>query len=810
MGRLIDIMLKILSCFLFFALSLNLIGQNLVVLDSLTNSPIPYVSVTNHFRTTSESTNINGIADLKAFNNNDTIIVSTINYNFKKTTLRALKESDYKILLSPAIYKLGTVVVSANKWVQKEQEIPFKVEMLENKALFIQNKQTAADMIGVAPGVFIQKSQQGGGSPIIRGFSSNRLLYSVDGVRMNNAIFRSGNLHNVISLDPFSIEKTEVLFGPSSVVYGSDALGGVMSFHTLKPLFAADKYKLLSANYVTRLASANLETSNHFDFNLGSKKLSLLTSITFTDYNSVKMGKNGPDEYLNRRFATTVEGKDAIALSKDPKIQNPSGFSQLNLMQKIAYKFHDSLILTYAAHFSETSDIPRYDRLSQEGESPESLRYAEWYYGPQGWKMQHLSLEYKAKNTFFNEMKFILAYQVFEESRINRRFNSTSKNINEEKVDAYSLNLDFLKQLKKNASFSYGIEGILNNVSSIGSNLDLISNIKTPSVSRYPESDWSSLAIYSTFQTYLTKKISIHSGLRFNHIELESEFDQNLSPFPFEMAQLKEEAITGNIGLVYKPTQSLSYNILFSSGFRAPNADDIGKVFDSEPGSVTIPNNNIKPEFAYNYEAGIIKRIPKKYFFEFSVFYTQLKDAMVRRNYSFFGQDSIIYEGELSQIQAIQNASKAFVYGAQLNIDINLSKNILFKTELSFQYGEEELDDKSVSPSRHVTPAFGRSQLRFKKKKTEILLVSNYSGGFKAEELNVGEKNKPHLYAIDSNGNPYSPSWYTIDLKVSQALSKNFMLSGGVENISDMRYRTYSSGVTAPGRNFILSLKANL
>ena len=81
----------------------------------------------------------------------------------------------------------------------------------------LRNPQTTADLLGQIGSVFIQKSQMGGGSPMIRGFATNRVLMVADGVRMNNAIYRSGNNQNIISIDPFSLEDAEVIFGPGSI-----------------------------------------------------------------------------------------------------------------------------------------------------------------------------------------------------------------------------------------------------------------------------------------------------------------------------------------------------------------------------------------------------------------------------------------------------------------------------------------------------------------------------------------------------------------------------------------------------------------
>ena len=142
-------------------------------------------------------------------------------------------------------YRLNEIVVSASRWCQHSQARPVKVTRLSFDEANAFNPQTAADVLGLTGEVFIQKSQYGGGSPMIRGFATNRLLYSIDGVRMNTAIFRSGNIQNVISLDPFAIAGSEVLFGPGAVGYGSDAIGGVMAFSTLEPRLSGGESPLV-------------------------------------------------------------------------------------------------------------------------------------------------------------------------------------------------------------------------------------------------------------------------------------------------------------------------------------------------------------------------------------------------------------------------------------------------------------------------------------------------------------------------------------------------------------------------------------
>lgn len=170
---------------------------------------------------------------------------------------------------------LGEVIVSVNKWEQKINEVPNKITKINKLDILRNNPQTAADLLSQTGAVFVQKSQLGGGSPMIRGFATNRVLLVLDGVRMNNAIYRSGNLQNVISIDALSTETAEVIFGPGSLIYGSDAIGGVMDFHTLNAKFSASEKMLVKGSVLGRYSTANKENTIHADVNLGWKKWSL-------------------------------------------------------------------------------------------------------------------------------------------------------------------------------------------------------------------------------------------------------------------------------------------------------------------------------------------------------------------------------------------------------------------------------------------------------------------------------------------------------------------------------------------------------
>ncbi len=794
---------------LFFAIPTvrECIAQQVTVKDKTTKEVLEYVVISCTDIENTVHTNEDGMADISHFQGRDSIEFRVLGYKTEITSFNDLESAGFVLLMSRKGLSLDEVVISSTRWSQSSREIPGKVNSVSLRSAELSLPQTAADLLGTTGKVFIQKSQQGGGSPMIRGFSTNRLIYIVDGIRMNTAIFRGGNLQNVISLDPFAIQKTEVLFGPASVLYGSDAIGGVMSFQTLNPSLAKDREILSHGNATGRYSSANQEFSAHFDINLANKKWGALTSFSHYNYGDLRMGNHGPEEYLRYFYVERQDSLDVVKTNSDPLLQSPCAYSQINLMQKILYVPDNKWELLYGFHLSETSDFARYDRhLQLRNGSP---RYGEWYYGPQKWMMNNVSIAYKEGNTLFDESSFRLALQSFGESRVDRGFQSAEQHIREEKVLAWSCNADFRKKTGNTHQLYYGFEIVYNDVRSGGTDENVFTGLRIAGPSRYPQSTWQSNAMYLNFQYRLSDKINLQAGTRYNHVNLDAKFDTTFYSFPFTGVTLSHGAITGSLGIVIRPDDQWVMSINTATAFRSPNVDDMGKVFDSSPGFVTVPNPGLKPEYAYNADFEIAKIFGEILKADIGTYYTYLNDALVRRNHTLNGSDSILFDGTMSRVQAIQNAASAWVYGIQAGIEIRLGSGFGFVSDINYQHGEEELDDGSFSPSRHTPPFFGVSKLMYGNRKFEMQLYAVYSGSKPYDDLAQEEKDKPELYAKDADGNPYSPSWYTLNYKVRYDVSDTFTLSAGLENITSQRYRSYSSGIAAAGRNFVMSVKVH-
>jgi hemoglobin/transferrin/lactoferrin receptor protein len=375
---------------LFFVISIFFLfseAQEVIIINKKNRAPISGVAVYNTSKAISAVSDLDGKVSIDKFKEDEKITFQHL--SFVKVTV--LKSQISKVVyLTPRAQDLNEIVISASKFQQNKREVPQKIISLNSEQIQFSTPQTSADLLQGSGQVFVQKSQLGGGSPMIRGFSTNRLLLSVDGVRMNNAIFRGGNVQNIISIDPFSIQNTEVILGAGSVIYGSDAIGGVMNFYTKKPQHSLTDKLLFESNILARYSSANNEKTSHLDLNFGYKKWAFLSSISYTDFDDLQMGKYGSDDYLRPEYVSTTNGIDEVVSNSNPEKQKYTEYHQINFMQKAQYIYDKKTTLDLGLHYSTTSDYPRYDRLIRY--SFGQLHSAEWYYGPQKWFMGNFQL----------------------------------------------------------------------------------------------------------------------------------------------------------------------------------------------------------------------------------------------------------------------------------------------------------------------------------------------------------------------------------------------------------------------------------
>lgn len=785
-------------------------AQSISVIDQNSLQPIEGVEVykLNETNLLGKSDQL-GMVTLNGLNENQSLVFIHAMYSSKIITVDQLKVQGYKLMLVENVNSLEEVVVSASKFEEKRKDVAQKILVMRAAELQSMNQSTTADIIANSGNVMVQKSQLGGGSPIIRGFETNKVLMVVDGVRMNNAIYRGGHLQNIVTLDNAMFDRVEIVFGPGSVVYGSDALGGVMSFTTKNPLLSPDNKIKVKAGAFTRYISAVSGYAAHADVSVGGKKFGSLTSFTYSNYGDLRQGANREPFVGNFGsrpwYVERVNGVDSVFVNADTNVQVGSGYSQMDFMQKFLFKQNAFVKHTLNFQFSNSSIVPRYDRLTQVSGSG-APKYAEWNYGPQKRMFTSYTLELNKSNKAYDNLRFILGYQQIEESRIDRKLNDVNQNNRIENVGVFTANFDLAKKVGKH-EIRYGLDGWYNNVASSAFSKNIDTGIESPLDTRYASggATMSSVAVYATHTWEITDKIILNDGLRFTNVGLNAKFtDTTFFNFPFKEAKQSNSALTGNLGVVYMPNEKCRVTALVSSGFRAANVDDLSKVFESTPGNIAVPNPDLKPEYTYNGEVAISNRFGEGLTISATGYYTLYRNALTTQNFTYNGQDSIMYAGSMSKVLATTNAGKAYLYGLELNMNLKMNDNVTAYATYNYTHARIVLDTMAAIPLDHIPPVFGKVGFQITERKFRADFFVNYSAWKRIADYNpFGEDNQ--AYALPEG----MPSWYTINVRLTYQFNKFFSAQVACENILDRNYRQFASNISAPGRNFVVTLRGN-
>jgi hemoglobin/transferrin/lactoferrin receptor protein len=711
------------------------------------------------------------------------------------------------------VVSLDDIVISANKVEETKRNVAQQVQTISAKEIQISQSQSTADLISNTGTVFVQKSQMGGGSPVLRGFEANHILLVIDGVRMNNLIYRSGHLQDIMKTDNNSLDRVEILFGPSSTIYGSDALGGVIHLYTKKPLFAAEvNNPNIKLNAFSRYGSVNKEMTGHIDFNYGSAKFASITSFTYSKFDDLKGGKN-QNPFYSKSFGERpfyverINGKDSLVKNQDRYLQVQSGFSQYDLLQKFAFKQGDHVVHGLNIQFSNSTDVPRYDRLTD----PEGtgLKSAEWYYGPQKRLMAAYDFTLNNNGLFFQNIHFGLNGQQIEESRHTRSFGSDFINHRIEKVNVIGANLDFRKTML-NHSLRLGADIQLNDLTSTASRENIVTGSIGKLSTRFPDGDntMNNYAAYISHTWIINENITLTDGIRAGYSTLYSTLkDSTTLPdplpavLPYTSIEQNTPVYSGSIGVIHSPTEDLKLALIVATGFRVPNLDDVTKLFDPSPGTVIVPNNKLEPEKTVNYELSVTNIIHNNSQWENTVYYTQLSDAITIADFKYNGADSILYDGQLSRVTASQNKEKAYIYGFSSNFKSQLNKHLSLGVSLSYTYGRIKTDSSDY-PLGHIPPFMMQMRLNYNNAGFDSGININYNGWKRPSDYNLGGEDNEQYATPDG-----MPAWITAKVHFGYKVCKLISIQAGIDNIFDTQYRTFASGINAPGRNVYATLR---
>lgn len=812
--------------YIFFLITTNfLFGQEVIIIDN-NNNPIHNAAVFNEDKSIYVLSDINGVVNLTRFSNNEKLFFQHPKYYINPIIKSLVVNNSNKFWVAEeTLYEIEEVTLRNNQNTNNIKNSSAKKIFISKREIEKMNTENLADLLEKKGGISVQKSQLGGGSPNIRGFEANKILLVLDGVRLNNAIYRSGHLQNIITIDESVLESTEVIFGPSSVLYGSDALGGTINMST-KRLYFSNEPKIKTSMF-SRYATAYNGFSSHQSILYESKRFSLFNAVSLRDYGDVKMGKrrsHGFNEWGKMYFFVNEDGE--VVMNENPDVQKNTGFQQFDIINKMLFKLNDEWRLTSNIQYSTSSNVPRFDKLNDLSDNTCSScgnnlpKYKYWYYGPQKRFLSSLSFLGFENRTLFDRSQFIFAYQKVNESRNQQKVDENNITRRKEVVNIFSLNTNF-----KKGNFSYGTESIFNSVSS-KTNTQQFGIGST----RYPADGSStfSSAIYLNYLKRLNKKILLEGGARNTFSNLMADFSDSIprSSMGLEKSTISASwnNLSGNLKLTYYPENSWKISAVLAKGFHAPNIDDMAKVF-VKGNNITVPNINLDPEVVYSQELFISKesKIGVVYF---NGFYTQIKNAIIKDstqvnlNASIEGApellaSEVIYEGESYYTFSNQNTKRADIIGCTFGFESQIKNEIYFRGDINFTKG---INKNNELPVPHIPPTFGKLSLEKKGEKLSYFLDYQYALSKKPEDFDfAGVDNldeTPYTVDINNLGSELItyyglPKWYTINLSLSYDVSKKINCQFSINNILDEHYKSFGSGISASGRNFITTVRFN-
>ena len=642
---------------------------------------------------------------------------------------------------------LNEIVVTANRSKNQEFQTPNSIKVLNKKYLESSAPRTTPEALFGINGVFVQKTNHGGGSPFVRGLTGNQTLLLVDGIRLSNSTFRYGPNQYLNTIDPFSIEKIEVLKGGGSVQYGSDALGGTIQVFTTEPAFG----KGLKINLLGRLATQGMEQTARGEISFGKQKFAITGSYNRRNYGDLVGGK--------------LTGR-----------QTPSGYGEqaINIKAKFAI---GKGILTASHQYFEAQNVPVYHKVVLEN-------FALNEFQPQRRNLSYLKFTQENESKLFKEISILGSLQSTYEGRRSQKNASTTLLQETDKVYTKGFTTNIHSELNKSWSANSGIEIYHDLVRSTKIDMPAspFSSAK-PKILRglYPDkAAFLNYSLYSLHQ-FIQNRWQFSAGLRYNGFSImipdETIGETTLTP----------KALVGNSSVMYNFNEKSNVYLTYNSGFRTPNIDDLGTLgivdFRYE-----VPTNDLKPEKSNNYEVGYKFRT-NRFSSAISLFYSQLNNLITRvkvPNQIISGYN--VYQKE--------NVEEAFMRGAEWEFEAILTDNIKSYGGIAYIYGQNITKNE---PMRRIPPMNGRLGFEFHQNqffvRPELLFAS------KQDRLAQGDKDDNRI------GKDGTAAWQIINIQ-SGFTHKWLTINLSLQNLTNQDYRTHGSGINGVGRSAWLTLGA--
>ncbi len=579
-----------------------------------------------------------------------TLKITHLGFNSK--TLREIEVVSGKtnyvetIRLTEKIVALEGTIVTATRTQKKLEDISTAANVLEHDIIQTRNSKTSAEALREETGVFVQKTNHGGGSAIIRGLSSNQILLLVDGIRLNNSTYRLGNHQYLTTVDNNMLDRIEVVRGPTSVLHGSDALGGTVNLITKRPPVSdADKFLDYNARLYARHATADNEKIARGEASVYNHKIAFQAGFSIKDFGDLRRGDNSSHPQLEN--------------STNGLLQSPTGFTAYDLDSKLFYEISAAQQLLFAFQTSRQKEVPRYDKY----ESGDNVL---WLYDPQERDLAYLQYANQLNAAFASNMKITLSYNRQQEGRITQSdFDSDIKR-ELDNVKTIGLHAQLNANLRHHV-LTYGADIYWDDIESFRNFTDAISGEITPDIrGRFPDgATYRSLGIFAQDEIYLSQKFISTVGLRYSYFD--TDFAVAAEPSgqtALDNVNQNFQALTGSLGLLYKLSQNLSLSANAAQAFRAPNLSDLSKLGESKGSTFEVPNASLEPEKMLSFDLGL-RVHSKKVNVSVVGYYAAISDLLASVDATFNGSPEIIISGDTLKVKQKDNIGNAFITGLE-------------------------------------------------------------------------------------------------------------------------------------------------
>lgn len=674
------------------------------------------------------------------------------------------------------VVELDRMVITAASYPQNRLDIGVPVNVVTAEEMVRRAASTIAEGLREEAGVCVQKTNHGGGSVNLRGLSSNQILILVDGVRLNNSTYRLGNHQYLSTIDNNLINHVEVVRGPLSLMYGSDALGGTINVITARPLKAPDSGIALHYRLLSHFASADFQKTLRSDLTLRSNRVTVHGGLSLKDYNDpVRGSRYGPPEL--------------VAVSSPQRRQSPNGFCGWDGDLKICILPTERDMVTIAAQSTSYKDVPRYDKYLYDG-------YLRWMYTPQQRRLLYCRFERAgADSRPVNLATTVSLHQQSEGREMQKRItDALSKDFFRVITGGWTGNA--MVRLRSH-TLLFGADAYADKVDSRKTLFDATSGTSTTDPATiFPDgARYLNAGIFLRDHLSLTPRLRLNAGLRYNAVHTGFTLQESIRPVLGDDRYSDYiHAVTGAGGIVFMltPTAALSCNI--GQGFRAPNLADIAKFGESKGSIFEIPNTKLKPEKLTSFDAGW-KIDNNRISASASVYFAHLRDLIASADATFQNRSTITVNNEEYSIKSKQNTGVGIVTGVEGDFDCLIVNSLRLRSNATFCYGRNMTANEPIGG---IPPLFGLLSLSWEQSNRYAEVYTRFAGP--QYRLSADDADDPR---IPHGG---TPGWYTLNMRFGARPIPEVGIHAGLENLLDYNYREHGSGINGAGRNFTLSM----